>query len=130
MVARRKAKKASSSTSFFEPAHSIRKVWYPNGMTSIILLLSTLLGLYSYILVGRIVIEMIQAYSRQFRPPHWFVMIAEFLFTLTDPPVKALRKVIPPLRLGGIALDVSIIVLFILISLLRQLLYTLALGIM
>lgn len=49
------------------------------------------------------------------------MMVAEVLFVVTDPPVKALRKVIPPLQLGGIALDVSIIVLFLLLSILSQL---------
>ncbi len=78
-------------------------------------------SLYSWILLARIVIEMIQSFSRQFNPSRWFMMVAEVLFVVTDPPVKALRKVIPPLQLGGIALDVSIIVLFLLLSILSQL---------
>ncbi|OFK66170.1 MULTISPECIES: YggT family protein [Corynebacterium] len=78
-------------------------------------------SLYSWVLLARIVIEMIQSFSRQFNPPRWFMMVAEVLFVVTDPPVKALRKVIPPLQLGGITLDVSIIVLFLLLSVLSQL---------
>lgn len=88
-----------------------------NALGSILLVA---VNLYSWILLARIVIEMIESFSRQFNPPRWFMMVAEVLFMLTDPPVKALRKVIPPLRLGGIALDVSIIVLFLALSILSQ----------
>ena len=42
-------------------------------------------------------------------------MIAEVLFMLTDPPVKALRRIIPPLRTGGVAVDMSVLVLFLLL---------------
>ena len=89
-----------------------------NALGSILLVA---VSLYSWVLLARIVIEMIQSFSRQFNPPRWFMMVAEVLFVVTDPPVKALRKVIPPLQLGGIALDVSIIVLFLLLSILSQL---------
>ena len=85
-------------------------------------------SLYSWVLLARIVIEMIQSFSRQFNPPRWFMMVAEVLFVVTDPPVKALRKVIPPLQLGGIALDVSIIALFLLLSVLSQLIAWLFFG--
>lgn len=90
---------------------------FVNALGSILLVA---VNLYSWILLARIVIEMIESFSRQFNPPRWFMMVAEVLFMLTDPPVKALRKVIPPLRLGGIALDVSIIVLFLALSILSQ----------
>lgn len=89
-----------------------------NALGSILILA---VSLYSWILLARIVIEMIQSFSRQFNPPRWFMMVAEVLFVLTDPPVKALRKVIPPLQLGGIALDVSVIVLFLLLAILLRL---------
>ena len=90
-------------------------------MNALGLILLVAVSLYSWILLARIVIEMIQSFSRQFNPPRWFMMVAEVLFVITDPPVKALRKVIPPLQLGGIALDVSIIVLFLLLALLSKL---------
>ena len=89
-----------------------------NALGSILILA---VSLYSWILLARIVIEMIQSFSRHFNPPRWFMMVAEVLFVLTDPPVKALRKIIPPLQLGGIALDVSVIVLFLLLAILSRL---------
>lgn len=81
-------------------------------MTTVILILIWLLQLYAYVLLGRIIIEMIQSFSRNFRPPRWFCLIGEVLFILTDPPVKLLRRLIPPVRMGQVALDLSILVLF------------------
>lgn len=81
-----------------------------------------LLTIYTWVLVGRILIEMIQSFSRSFRAPRWFMVAAEVLFVLTDPPVKLLRRWIPPLRLGNVALDVSILVLFFALQLLILLL--------
>ncbi|OHO65410.1 hypothetical protein HMPREF2692_09820 [Corynebacterium sp. HMSC036D03] len=78
-----------------------------------------LLRIFSWILALRIIIEMIQSFSRQFNPPRWFMVVAEPLFVVTDPPVKALRRVVPPLRLGGVTLDMSILVLFLILMLLQ-----------
>lgn len=70
----------------------------------------------------RIIIEMIQSFSRNWRPQRWFSIVAEPLFVVTDPPVKALRKLIPPVQLGGVGLDVSVLVLFFGLQLLSMLL--------
>lgn len=84
-------------------------------------ILIVLLQLYSVILVARLIIEMIQSFSRSFRPPRWFAVVGEFCFVITDPPVRALRKLIPPLRTGAVALDLSVIVLFFILQLLMLL---------
>ena len=81
--------------------------------------LYVILRVFVLVLIARIVIEMIQSFSRNFQPPRWFILVAEPLFMITDPPVKALRRVIPPLRLGNVALDLSVIVLFILANILQ-----------
>jgi YggT family protein len=47
-------------------------------------------------------------------------VVAEAIFTLTDPPLKFLRRYIPPLRLGTVALDLSFMVLFIVVLILLQ----------
>jgi len=86
-------------------------------------ILYALVGLYSLLVIVRIIIEMVQAFSKQFDPPHWFIMVAEPVFRVTDPPVKALRRLIPPLRLGGsgVGLDVSVIVVFFVLMVLQML---------
>ena len=46
--------------------------------------------------------------------------MAETIFTLTDPPLKFLRRYIPPLRLGTVSMDLSFMVLFIVVLILLQ----------
>ncbi|KQB86750.1 YggT family protein [Corynebacterium lowii] len=92
-------------------------------MTALGLVFLLLLRLFTLLLIVRIVIEMIQSFSRSFRPPRAFYVIAEPIFRLTDPPLKALRRAIPPLNLGGVALDMSVIVLFLICELLSRLVW-------
>lgn len=70
---------------------------------------------------ARFVFDWIQALNRSWRPTGGVVIAAEISYTLTDPPIKAVRRVIPPIRLGAIQLDLAwtivMIVLFILMSL-------------
>ncbi len=87
-------------------------------MTMIGAILYALIGLYTFMVIVRLIIEMIQSFSKHFSPPRWFMVIAEFFFVTTDPPLRLLRRFIPPLPLGGVALDVSVIVLFIALMLL------------
>lgn len=82
--------------------------------------LLVLIRLFELALIVRILIEMIQSFSRQFTAPRWFMVIAEAFFVVTDPPVKLARRVIPPLNLGAVALDMSVIVVFLLCMLLRM----------
>ena len=91
-------------------------------MNEVIYLLILLIRLYVLILLLRIIIEMIQSFSRNWRPQRWFTIIAEPMFVITDPPVKALRRLIPPLRMGNVGLDVSVLVLFFILQLLQLIL--------
>lgn len=88
-------------------------------MTSIGIILYVILRIFVLLLIARLVIEMIESFSRNFQPPRWFIFIAEPIFQITDPPVKALRKLIPPVRMGGVALDISVIVLFFIVMILQ-----------
>ena len=97
-------------------------------MTAFGIILLALLRLYTLVLIVRIIIEMIQSFSRQFNPPRWFMVIAEPLFVVTDPPVKALRRVVPPMQMGGVALDLSVLVLFIILQLLQLVVSGLFIG--
>ena len=97
-------------------------------MTQLGIILILLVRIYTWVLIARIIIEMIQSFSRQFNPPRWFMVVAEPLFVITDPPGKALRRLIPPLQMGGVALDVSVFVLFILLSILTRILQIVFFG--
>ena len=47
------------------------------------------------LLIARVVVEFIRSFSRDWRPKGFTVVILEVILTLTDPPVKLLRRVIP-----------------------------------
>jgi YggT family protein len=68
-------------------------------------------------LIGRFVIDWVQVLSRSWQPRGPLLIVAEAIYTVTDPPLKALRKVIPSPSLGGIRLDLSFLVLILLTSL-------------
>ncbi len=76
-------------------------------------IIATVLWLYFVVLLARFVIELVQMLSRDWEPKGAVLIVAEAIYSVTDPPLKALRKVIPPLRLGGVALDLSFLVLVI-----------------
>lgn len=81
--------------------------------------LGLLLSIYFYILIGRLIFEWIQVFAREWRPSGPLLVVAEVIYSLTDPPLKAIRRVIPPLRLGGVAIDLAFLVLILLVSILR-----------
>jgi YggT family protein len=76
------------------------------------------LTIYLVVLIGRMIFGWIQVFARSWRPTGVVLVIAETIFTLTDPPLKFLRRYIPPLRLGTVAMDLSYMVLFILVLIL------------
>jgi len=77
-----------------------------------------LLWVFRLLLIGRIVIEVVRAIAKNWRPIGRSAASMEVLYATTDPPVKLFRKVIPPLRLGGVGFDLSVILLFIVVAIL------------
>ena len=84
------------------------------------LVLTYVLSIYLVILIGRMIIGWIQVFARSWRPTGVVLVLAEGIFTATDPPLKFLRRYIPPLRLGTVAMDLSYMVLFIVVLILLQ----------
>uniref|UniRef100_UPI0025E5E888 YggT family protein n=1 Tax=uncultured Corynebacterium sp. TaxID=159447 RepID=UPI0025E5E888 len=70
----------------------------------------------------------IRSFSRRWSPSRGFALVAEPMFVVTDVLVKPVRRLIPPIRLGGVAIDVSILVLFFGLSILVTILLTVANG--
>jgi YggT family protein len=77
-----------------------------------------LLWLYLLLLIGRMIFTWVQTFSRTWAPHGILLVIAEGIFTVTDPPLRFLRRYIPPLRLGSVALDLSFMVLFFVVLIL------------
>ena len=67
-------------------------------------------------LIVRLVFDWVQMFSREWRPRGIALVAAHAVYSVTDPPLKVLRRVIPPLRLGGVSLDLGFLVLFIALS--------------
>jgi YggT family protein len=88
-------------------------------------LLYVLLWIFLVLLFVRLVVDWVQFFARSWEPRGILLVALEGVYTVTDPPLKALRKVIPPLRLGGFALDLSFLLLIVIIYVLQALVLTL-----
>ena len=84
------------------------------------IVLTYVLSLYLVVLIGRMIISWVQAFARSWYPHGIILVVAETIFTLTDPPLKFLRRYFPPLRIGTVAMDLSYMVLFIVVLILLQ----------
>ncbi|MFZ0187681.1 MAG: YggT family protein [Streptosporangiaceae bacterium] len=82
--------------------------------------LTYVLTIYLVILIGRMIFGWVQVFARDWRPRGILLVLAEAIFTVTDPPLKFLRRFIPPLRLGMVAMDLSFMVLFIVVLILLE----------
>ena len=78
------------------------------------------LTIYLVILIGRMIFGWVQVFAREWRPKGIVLVLAEAIYTVTDPPLKFLRRFIPPLRIGMVAMDLSFMVLFIVILILLE----------
>ncbi len=79
------------------------------------------------LLLGRIIVDITRSFARSWRPSGAAAVGLEMMYATTDPPVRLLRRLIPPLRLGPVSLDISVLLLLIAILLLRTIALQLAL---
>ncbi|HEX4832560.1 MAG TPA: YggT family protein [Trebonia sp.] len=78
------------------------------------------LELFLVLLIGTMIISWIRAFARDWEPRGVVLVICESVLTATDPFLKFLRRYIPPLRLGTVALDLSFMVLFVVVLILLE----------
>jgi YggT family protein len=78
--------------------------------------LTLLLWGFLLLLIARLVMDYVFLFARSYEPRGIVVVMLEVVYSVTDPPLKFFRRFIPPLRLGGIALDLSFLVLFVLVQ--------------
>jgi YggT family protein len=67
-------------------------------------------------MIGRLVFDYVQMFARSWRPSGFILVLVEFIYSLTDPPLKFFRRFVPPLRIGSISLDLSFLIVIILIQ--------------
>ncbi|MGW2646143.1 YggT family protein [Streptomyces sp. NPDC001393] len=87
-------------------------------MSVFITVVHTALLAFLVVLIFRLVMDYVFQFARSWQPGKAMVVVLEATYTVTDPPLKLLRRFIPPLRLGGVALDLSFFVLMIIVYIL------------
>lgn len=65
------------------------------------------LQLFVYAMFARFIVDLVMSVNRSWRPPAILMPVIDFAFTITDPPLKVVRRFVPPLRLGVVALDLA-----------------------
>lgn len=96
--------------------------------------LFALLAIMAYLLIVvfmiRLVLDWVQMLARYWRPRGAVLVVASFVYAVTDPPMNAARRLIKPINLGGISLDVGFMILLMVLwfaySLLTNLTYNLS----
>ena len=96
------------------------------GMATLLGVISIVLYVFLVLLLARLVLEWIQVFARQWQPRGPVLVLAEGTYTATDPALKAVRKVLKPVRIGSIQLDLAFLVLLLAVSLLLNLIGSLA----
>ena len=89
-------------------------------------IVSSILLVFLILLFARFVVDWVMVLARSWRPSGLVAAGLEVVYATTDPPLKAVRKVIPPLNLGSIRLDLAFMVLLIAVVVLRGIAQSLA----
>ncbi|WP_460794902.1 YggT family protein [Microbacterium sp. GXF0217] len=78
-------------------------------MGSLVSLIASIVHLvlliYIFVLFARLILDYIPLFNREWRPKGFGLVVAEAIYTITDPPIRFFRRIIPPLRIGGLSLD-------------------------
>jgi YggT family protein len=85
-----------------------------------------LLELFLLVLIARLVFDWVMVFARDFRPKGLLAAFLEVIYSLTDPPLRVLRRIIPPLRVGSVAIDLGFIILFIAVQVLAGVFFRLS----
>ena len=90
-------------------------------MTTVGLVIHVILWIFIALLWVRFVVDWVQVFARSWVPRGVILVLLEGVYSVTDPPIKALRRVVPPLRLGAVALDLSFLIVIVVAYLLLNL---------
>ena len=82
-------------------------------------IVSSLLLVFLVLLFARLVVDWVMVLARSWRPHGLVAAGLEVIYATTDPPLKALRRVVPPLTLGSVRLDLGFYILLIAVTILR-----------
>lgn len=94
-------------------------------MSAVLYAIASLLQVYLFVMFARMIMGFVLAFTR-YRPSGFAAVAFEFVYTLTDPPLKLMRRVIPDLRMGNMAFDLSFLILVIVLQILVGQLFAIA----
>jgi YggT family protein len=80
--------------------------------------LGTILTIYLIILIARLVLDYVMIFARDWQPSGVVLVMVEAIYTATDPPIKAVRRVVPPIRIGNFSLDLAWLIVLIVVQVL------------
>jgi YggT family protein len=83
-------------------------------------ILYTVLWVFWILLLVRLVVDYVQMFARSWSPHGPVLLVLEVVYTITDPPIRFVRRFVPPLRLGSVAIDTSFIIVFVVVILLQR----------
>ena len=93
------------------------------GTSVVGLAIAWVLQVYFIVLIARIVVDYVFMFVRDWRPQGFVLVIVEAIYTVTDPPIRLLSRVIPSIRVGMFDFQLTIVflILFILVRILTSL---------
>ena len=83
-------------------------------------ILFTVLLVFFLLLLFRLIMDYVFMFARSFRPEGLLAIALELAYSATDPPLKAVRRVLPPLRIGNVAIDLGFVVVLFVTSVLMS----------
>ena len=89
-------------------------------------LLYSIIQLFVLLLFARVILDDARMFAPQWRPRGIVLVLAEFVYGITDPVMRTVRRFIPPLRIGPVAVDLSFIVVLVAAQLIGRLVLTIA----
>jgi YggT family protein len=93
-------------------------------MNLLVFILRLVLQVFVLALFGRLILDYVRIFAPAWRPRGLILGIAEAIYAITDPVMKFVRRFIPPLRLGPVAIDLSFILIFIVVQMLQRIVNT------
>jgi YggT family protein len=78
-----------------------------------------ILFVFLALLFIRLVVDWVQVFARSWTPKGPVLVILEVVYSITDPPIMFVRRFVPPLRIGSVALDTSFLIVLVVVYLLR-----------
>jgi YggT family protein len=88
-----------------------------NVLETVLLVLNWVLWVFFLILIVRFVLSLIVMFAPQWHPKGPVLLVFEAVYSVTDPFLRPLRRILPPIGAGGVRIDLSMLMLFVLVSL-------------